>query len=267
MAFFLRVGPMLLLLLVAVLAAALPPPTQIRVTLAPSPSQLVVAWASVGDGSFSPLVQWGVSSTALSHTRAGNASTRFVNDLCANATRWTHAATIDVAAGTDAFYRVSSDAGATFSATLRVTNPARSYPLAVALWGDMGAACGGVLPPSPGFAGGQCTAIPALTADAAAGAHDFSFHIGDTAYNMDGDCGAVGDAFMDAASGYSSRRPHVYSNGNHESGPAYAYNEFTNRLAWGQTALSEASGSTSTRWMSWSVGPATFVSLDPDAWM
>ena len=46
-----------------------------------------------------------------------------------------------------------------------------------------------------------------------------------------------------------------------------AFEEFTKRLAFPQSALANASGSQTNRWMLWAVGPVTYVSLDPDAWI
>jgi hypothetical protein len=55
--------------------------------------------------------------------------------------------------------RRSVDGGASWSLPRTASNPSRAgYPSAVALWGDLGVECGGVLPPQPGFAGGPCTA-------------------------------------------------------------------------------------------------------------
>jgi len=171
------------------------------------------------------------------------------------------------APGRETYYRVSSD-GLNWSDVFAVVNPLRSFPMRVALWGDLGVECGGVLPRSPGFAGGQCTAVPQLALDSAAGMHDFTIHFGDTAYNMDERCGNKGDFFLDAASSFSAHRPHVYSCGNHESsGDLKPYTEFTHRLGYPQTPLATASGSKNNRWMLWEVGPVTFVSLDPDAWI
>jgi hypothetical protein len=245
-------------------------PSQLRLTFAPNINELVVGWTSHGDNTnHVPLVESGPSASALNTTTAGT-SVSFTNSYCpaSNSTRTSHFAAFPARAGATTFYRVSSDSGGSWSPVLPAINPARGFPVRVALWGDLGVDCGGVLPPSPGFAGGQCTAVPQLAKDSASGAHQFSVHYGDTAYNMDDKCGVVGDAFLDAASSYSAHRPHVYTNGNHESsGSLKPYTEFTHRLAYPQTPLANASGSQSNRWMMWAVGPVTFVSLDPDAWI
>jgi hypothetical protein len=205
----------MLLLLGAFLGVGAETPSQLRVTFSPNPDELIAGWTSFGSSSLA-LVQSGPSPNKLI-THTSGVTTTFANDQCpGNSTRTSHAATFPAPAGADIYYRVSAD-GATWSPVQAARNPARAYPLRVALWGDLGVECGGVLPPSPGFAGGQCSAVSQLTLDSASAKHDFSIHFGDTAYNMDDRCGNVGDVFLDAASAYSAHRPHVYSNGNHES--------------------------------------------------
>ena len=260
-----------LLFLCLLTAAAQPfPPWQLRVTFSPRADELVAGWTSFGAPSAPnhTLVQSGSSPTAL-HTTTAGSTTTFGNDQCpTNSTRTSHMAAFPAPAGAVTYYRASSDGGATWSPVAAAHNPSRAFPLRVALWGDLGVECGGVLPPSPGFAGGQCSAVPQLALDSASGAHDFTVHFGDTAYNCDNECGGVGDRFLDAASAYAAARPHVYTNGNHEgSGPLKPYTEFTQRLAFPQTPLANASGSGSNRWFLFTVGPVAFVALDPDAWI
>lgn len=59
----------------------------------------------------------------------------------------------------------------------------------------------------------------------------------------------------------------MYGNGNHEGGPLKQYSEFVHRLGAAQVSAANASGSSSPRWMSWSVGRATYLSIDADAWV
>eukprot|EP00595_Chromulina_sp_UTEXLB2642_P002691 CAMPEP_0196766146 /NCGR_PEP_ID=MMETSP1095-20130614/19545_1 /TAXON_ID=96789 ORGANISM="Chromulina nebulosa, Strain UTEXLB2642" /NCGR_SAMPLE_ID=MMETSP1095 /ASSEMBLY_ACC=CAM_ASM_000446 /LENGTH=249 /DNA_ID=CAMNT_0042126575 /DNA_START=350 /DNA_END=1095 /DNA_ORIENTATION=- len=84
---------------------------------------------------------------------------------------------------------------------------------------------------------------------------------------MHDECGKVGDDFLNAAMVYSTSSPIVYTNGNHESGPYKRYHEYIYRLADGQNDLAEASGSNNNRYFLWSVGPITFFTIDPDAWI
>ena len=171
--------PLLLFALVARAGSAAVAATQLRLTFSPNASELIAGWTSLGAAPpGSTLIQSGASPTALTLTGAGSA-TSFGNDQCAaNATRTSHAAPFPVPPGGTAYYRVSADAGASWSAVRAAHNPARAYPVTVALWGDLGVECGGVLPPSPGFAGGQCTAVPQLAQDSEGGAHQYTIHFG-----------------------------------------------------------------------------------------
>ena len=84
---------------------------------------------------------------------------------------------------------------------------------------------------------------------------------------MDDRCGSVGDVFLDAASSYAAHNPHVYTCGNHEaSGALKPYTEYTQRLAFPQMAIANASGGSS-RWFLFAVGPVSYIVLDPDAWI
>ena len=254
-----------------VTALASSAPSQLRLHLAPSTDALVIAWTTLGASQGSSIVRFGSTPDSLNASAPG-VQTSFENSYCTtNSTRTSHYATFPVAAGDSAFYSVSGDGGATWSDPRMAHNPARSYPISIALWGDLGVECGGVLPPSPGFAGGQCSAAGQVAVDAAAGKHSSIIHFGDTAYNMDDRCGQKGDAFLDAVQTYQASWPAMYTNGNHEGSSGghllKPYTEFTKRLAWGQTPLATASNSTSVRWMSWRNGPATFIALDPDAWI
>jgi hypothetical protein len=182
------------------------PPSQLRVHLAPSTDSLVAAWTTLGAAP-SGVLEFGAT-PATSDGVVNATSTAFGNVACPdNSTRTSFFAAFPVAAGSSAYYRVSADGGASWSAPRAAANPARGFPSRVALWGDLGVECGGVLPPSPGFAGGQCSAAGALAADAAAGAHDWALHFGDTAYNMDDECGAKGDRFLDVVESYSAGAP------------------------------------------------------------
>lgn len=232
-----------LLLLAARTALAAPTAaaTQLRITFSPNADELIAGWTSMGAAApGATRIQAGPSPTSLTFSGAGSA-VAFENDQCpgSNATRTSHAAPFPAPQGATTYYRVSADAGASWSPVQAARNPARAYPVTVALWGDLGVECGGVLPPSPGFAGGQCTAVPQLAKDSAAGAHQYTIHFGvrpasacffartlpgsypllltlcaqDSAYNMDERCGQKGDAFLDATSAYAAQRPHVYTNG------------------------------------------------------
>ena len=280
-------------------ASAFAADPQLHLTLSSSADELVVTWHAVNTSLSHPALQYSTSG-AWSPSIPAFATNSFANDECPSTIRFSASASLPLPAGATCQYRVTSDGGATWSPPYTATNPARGFPLTVALWGDLGVDCGGVLPPSPGFAGGQCTAAGQLALDAESGAHHLSIHFGDSGYNMDDKCGTVGDHFMAVTSSCelfswgrpppepslhslarsslnhtnpthttdTARRPHVYTNGNHEgSGQWKPYTEFTQRLAFGQGKLANASQSTSVRWSAWETGPVAWIALDPDAYI
>ena len=198
---------------VAALSASIGADPQLHLTFSNLQSELIVTWHTVNLPMAAPAIQHASTpSSPWSALIPAFSTTSFANDQCpANSTRYSASARLPLAPGESAMYRVTSDGGATFSSPATATNPLRAYPQRVALWGDLGVACGGVLPPSPGFAGGPCSAAGQLAADAAAGAHDWSLHYGDSGYNMDDSCGVVGDTFMARTAPYTARLPHVVS--------------------------------------------------------
>lgn len=170
---------LLLLLVLAAAAAAPSPATQLRLTFHPDPDTLVAGFTSMGAAPpGATLVQSGPAPNALGAPSSGTFVV-FGNEYCPlNSSRTSHAAPFPAPAGAVTYYRVSADGGATWSNVTAAHNPARGFPMSIALWGDMGVECGGVLPPQPGFAGGPCTAVPQIAADSVAGVHAWTAHFG-----------------------------------------------------------------------------------------
>ncbi len=83
-------------------------------------------------------------------------------------------------------------------------------------------------------------------------------HYGDIAYNIDDQCGGVGDMFMNAVSAFASRIPVVFGVGNHETSKNYTYIDYLMRYA-GQRRMAQASGSPSIRYLSFNVGLVHFA--------
>eukprot|EP00004_Rigifila_ramosa_P024170 TRINITY_DN6934_c0_g1_i1.p1 TRINITY_DN6934_c0_g1~~TRINITY_DN6934_c0_g1_i1.p1 ORF type:complete len:435 (+),score=47.88 TRINITY_DN6934_c0_g1_i1:24-1307(+) len=246
---------MLLLLAFLQLVPASFVPEQIHLSLHGDPDRLVVSWVSFETTPFLSLVEWGSSPESLTSSRTG----RFLayetddEDCDENAIRSVHSADFDVREGETVFYRVSSN-GEAWSEVFVTTGQPRGYPQQIALWGDMGV-------------NSEISSAGQIALDAIEGKHFYAIHYGDTAYNMNDDCGRVGDTFLNTVQNYSTLLPVVYTNGNHESGPLRRYAEYIFRLADAQLELAEASGSPSNRYFMWRRGPATFFTVDPDAWV
>lgn len=233
-------------------------PEQIKLSFATNPFQLIVSWISFESEPFSSVLQWGnaANAAAMTNTRNGNYSS-YPSDTCPDSIRSTHVAYLDISPGESLFYRVSSDNMATWSDFIAVTGQSREYPQSFATWGDMGLLDHSCNPCSTNQ----------LAKDAAQNKFQYSIHFGDTAYNMDENCSQIGDDFLNAAMSYSSSLPIIYTNGNHEGGNEKRYKEYVQRLAYSQNDLAESSGSGNNRYFLWRVGPITFFTVDPDAWI
>lgn len=228
-------------------------PEQIHLTLHPDENKLVVTWTSFEPDPHASVVEWGPMPDNLLHNSTGR-FLAYENDECGGNIRSVHSAVFDAPLGATVHYRVSSN-GDLWSDTLVVTQKPRGYPHSLCLFGDMGVNA------DVSVGKGQ------LLRDTQDSLHSWVLHFGDTAYDMNDGCGAVGDAYLNAVQTYSTLQPVVYTCGNHESGPAKQYAEYITRLADGQWELSWASNSPSNRWFKVQMGKAVFFVIDPDAWV
>lgn len=229
-------------------------PEQIHVTVHPDVNSLVVSWVTF-DGSVKSLVRYGSSETNMTLTAVG-APVQWTNPC--NLTRTMHDVVLPrLPVATPVFYSVSSDgvnwspinAATPLNGDWRAVQPA----LTLSLYGDMGVNC-------------AISSIPQLTQASNDGTHQFVAHFGDLAYNLDDDCGQVGDLFMNSVSDFAASTPTLFGVGNHETGPDYLYTDFKQRLA-GQMPLANASGSPQVQWLSADVGPVHFALFQTDAWI
>ena len=228
-------------------------PEQVHLTFHSDPNKLIVSWVSFEVLPFSSIIEYGSRPHQLTNKNEGT-FLLYDNDICRNSTRAIHTVEFNIKEDEQVFYRLSGDNGLTFSDIFNTTGQRRSFPHAVALFGDMGINC-------------ELSAVSSIIKDAFAGVHSYALHYGDTAYNMDEQCGQVGDNFLNAVQPYSSFLPIVYTNGNHEGGPYKRYHEYIFRLADAQNNLANTSQSFNNRYFMFSVGPVTYVAIDPDAWI
>lgn len=228
-------------------------PEQVHLTFHSDPNKLVVSWVSFEIKPFSSIIEYGSRPHQLSNKNVGTFFS-YQNDLCRNTTRSIHTVEFNITEGELVFYHLSSDGGLKFSETFNTTGQKRAFPQTVALWGDMGVNC-------------QLSAVPRLIDDAFSGIHSYAIHYGDTAYNMDDSCGKVGDDFLNADTRAifllytlmaTMKVVHI-SNITSISDDIY--------IADGQNNLADASMSHNNRYFMFSVGPVTYVAIDPDAWI
>lgn len=159
-----------------------------------------MSWISFEPSPSLSTVQYGRSPGSLGQTSNGSFFS-YDNDICgSNSTRSVHTANFTVPQGVQVFYRVSSD-GATWSSIFNTTGIVQAKPAQVfSIFGDMAVY-------------NVANAAEALTNDTRDGVHDFVVTYGDEGYNLDDDCGAVGDTFFNTVMSYSTQTPVIYSNG------------------------------------------------------
>jgi hypothetical protein len=110
------------------------------------------------------------------------------------------------------------------------------------------------------------SSVPQLIVDTNAGAHQMVVHYGDIAYNLDDQCGAVGDLFANAVSPFASQVPVVFGVGNHETAKNFTYVDYLQRFK-GQADMAAAAGSPSIRYLSFNVGLMHIAMVDTDAYI
>lgn len=237
-------------------AAPLPTPSQIHVTLGADLQHYVISWVTFEDSPTSSMVQYG--SDPLSLTRSAQATSTIFTNAC-NTSRNMHDVEIAVdASATSVYYRVSSG-GVLWSAVQMLSVLQLEQPdFAFAVVGDMGINC-------------QQTSVPQLIADTVAGRHQMLIHYGDIAYNLDDQCGAVGDLYMNAVAPFAAQMPVVMGVGNHETSnddgvTKYTYIDFLQRYR-GQQSLAAAARSPSIRYLSFNIGLVHVAMVDTDAYI
>ena len=195
----------------AAAAAASPTaPQQVHLTLHPDADTLVAQWHALAlTPGAAAVLQYGASRGALPHeVRGGNGSAfAYVVDTCpSNSTRASFFVAFPAPRHTDTFYRVSSDGGASWSAVFgptRAPAPLRADgSVTISLFGDFG------IETAP-----AANALSALINDTQRGGHQLVVHFGDTAYNMNDECGAKGDRFLNAAQDFAATTPVAWGNG------------------------------------------------------
>ena len=159
-----------------------------------------MSWISFELNPTESTVQFGNAPHRLDNMANGSHFS-YPNDICGtNSTRSVHTVNMSVPQGVQVFYRVSSD-GTLWSPVFNTTGLIQSKTTRTfSIFGDLAVY-------------NVDNAAPGLTNDTREGVHDFIIHYGDTAYNMDDECGQVGDTFFNTVQSYSTQTPVVYSSG------------------------------------------------------
>lgn len=116
--------------------------------------------------------------------------------------------------------------------------------LTLAVYGDMGVK--------------NARTLPWLRRDLERSGFDAVLHVGDFAYNLDSEEGALGDRFMEAIEPLAAHVPYIVCLGNHES--AYNFSHYTERFA----AYAQQGNSGNNWWYSFDLSYVHFVALSSE---
>lgn len=242
------------LVVVAALTAAAVPlqPEQIHLVMGGRPDEYAVQWVTAPGPAIS-ITQFGPTPDQLEReTRA--VPVLFTESRC-QSQRLMHSTVMrNISADRAWYYRVGSDAGP-WSAIFRFwpVSADVAQPLVVSVLGDMGSQA-------------NATCIAQLAAATERHAHDLIVHYGDIAYNLDDECGRVGDTFMRNAQPYAASTPTVFGVGNHETDVNFTYVSYNMRYA-GQLPLALASGSDTIHYFSFDTKYTHWVVVDTDVFV
>lgn len=249
---------------------------QVHLALGKAADAMAVAWATANiTGSAAvPGVRYGLSSGGvLSSHAVGDTRTLNVSGL-----RYTHVATMaGLEPGRVYEYQIDGDT-AKFNFTFRrqAGTGGRAGPDRHIIFGDLGASHGFSLCDACTAGVDNCEA-DACASNRSAGlvaeiaTADMMLHVGDFAYNFDGNGGATGDQFMRNIEQVAAYVPYMVSHGNHEDSDANLAHYIERFRSMPSNALPTtvdtlAGEGTNTLWYSWDAGLVHYVALDTEIW-
>ncbi|PAA68684.1 hypothetical protein BOX15_Mlig011833g1 [Macrostomum lignano] len=215
-------------------------PRNIHLSFGDTERDIVVTWSTVSKVSL-PLARFRACS-APPHQPwqlATARSTKFVDGGPLKSAQWIHRAKLlNLSSGERYNYSVSSDGSVWYPAMeFRVPNVSQAQR-SFAVFGDFGLA--------------NAQSLPRLLDDVTRQRmYDAIVHVGDFAYDMPDENGAVGDRFMQMLQPIASRVPYMTCVGNHEE--KYNFSHYRNRFS--------MPGSSENFFYSVNIGPVHLVSI------
>lgn len=264
-----RLSATIMLLVVAICYGV--QPEQVHLALGKADDTASVAWATLAPSSANNLY-W--SSVTFDGESSASADTRpFTQD--ANRTWYTHVAMLTgLVPNTQYSYRVEADG--VFSQNFTFIHRRQGAPYKHIIFGDLGAQCAfsvckACTSTSPVCDSSTCAANTSAGMVGEVATADMLLHLGDFAYNLDTQNGAIGDQFMRNIEQIATSTYYMVSHGNHEDGSgalAHYIERFrsmpTNAIP--ATFTSANGETTNSMYFSWDVGLVHYVSLSTELW-
>lgn len=246
-------------------------PEQVHLALGKTDDSMSVAWVTADN--IAQEVQW-LESGESSSSRVSADTRAFTQDH--GRTWYTHVATMtNLKRDTVYQYRVGSGSGYTefFNFTNRRAPPAGT-PYKHIILGDMGSSCAFTLCKACTAKSEVCDASTCKSNTSVGLIHeaadaDMILHLGDFAYDLDGNDGKTGDQFMRNIEQVASHVPYMVSHGNHEDGAASLAHYIERfRLMPSNAApnnfTSKNGPTTNSLYFSWDIGLVHYVSMSTE---
>jgi len=231
-------------------------PQQVHIAFGGNPSQYVISWVSweMTPNEVTSEVRYGTNSNNLNLNAIGKPFV-FI-DSCGTQRTMHNVVLNNLQPASTIYYQarcsINNTGNWTQSFHFRVVNPQQSQ-LRFAIYGDFGTFF-------------NVTCLDQLIEQVQGGGIEFVAHAGDIAYNLNFECGQVGDVYMNAVQAVAAYVPYMWGIGNHEQDVGFSYMNYLNRYS-GNIYAAQASGSGTIRWFSWNTQLVHFICVDSDPWI
>eukprot|EP01060_Flectonema_neradi_P026922 TRINITY_DN3654_c0_g1_i1.p1 TRINITY_DN3654_c0_g1~~TRINITY_DN3654_c0_g1_i1.p1 ORF type:complete len:533 (+),score=107.30 TRINITY_DN3654_c0_g1_i1:49-1647(+) len=246
---------------------------QVHTALGKTTDTMAVQWATdLPDGTSE--VMYGTSESNLTMIETGDVRKFNVS----NRTWYTRTAVMKgLDLNTKYYYKVGDKVNG-YSDVFSIVNRRTSAPYNHILFGDMGSACAFTICDACKQGNIVCNATT-CAANTTVGlvsevdTADMFLHVGDFAYQLDGNDGRVGDQFFNNIEQLATRVPYMVSHGNHEDAPtrrARYIESFrsqpSNAVPPTFTTINGDTPTTNTLYFSWDHGLVHYISFSTELW-
>jgi hypothetical protein len=193
---------------------------------------IIVSWVTKAQTGNST-VQYGTTSGSYSNSVTGD-QYKFTDPNSTAVVRWNHDVVLrGLNWATTYYYRVGDQAANKWSAELQFTTLTNNGIVRMAVYGDMGVI--------------NSQSLDNLRSELTKKNLDMILHVGDFAYDLHTDNGAMGDQFMNELQPIAGQVPYMGCAGNHEG--KFNFSHYNNRFSgWNYVGQAGAFGTTGQNW-------------------
>jgi len=217
-------------------------PRHVHLAYGRNTTEVVLTWSTVSKANYS-MVEYGSTMFDLSSTSTGFSS-EFVDGGNLHSTQYIHRVHLyGLEPNSTYYYHVGGIRGWSPVFGFRtVPQETTGWPLTLAVYGDLGVV--------------NSRSLIRLQQEAHQGVYDAMLHVGDFAYNMDTENGAVGDQFMEMMEPIAAYVQYMTCPGNHESADDFL--QYRSRFSMPNYTTTES------LYYSFDLGPVHFVAVSTE---